>query len=100
MKDGSTKPKVDITAPNTPFNLYPTQVAQLIETGPGVHSDMENTSKSSSEVINLCFSHISFSMNGSMEYPPPKVNNPILKNTLNNTVRFLYFKSSPPLFIF
>lgn len=85
-------PRVDMVDPSTPCSLYPMNVAQLMDTGPGVHSEIENISKSSSDGRNLCFSHISFSMKGSIEYPPPKVNNPILKNTLNNTYRVLYFK--------
>ncbi len=81
--DGVIRPRVETRDPNTPPILYPIKVAQLTDTGPGVHSEIENISKSSSLVINLCFCVTSLSINGSIEYPPPKVNNPILKNILN-----------------
>lgn len=55
INDGNTIPRVDIKEPKKPQTLYPIKVAQFIEIGPGVHSEIEKISKSSSDVMNLCF---------------------------------------------
>ena len=91
--EGRTIPRVETRAPKKPFILYPINVAQLIDTGPGVHYEIENISSISSVVMNLCFSLISFSMKGIIEYPPPKVKSPILKNILNRINKLLFFKN-------
>lgn len=92
INEGRTIPRVEKKAPKNPLTLYPINVAQLIEIGPGVHSEIENMSIISSLVINLYFSLISFSMKGIIEYPPPKVKSPILKNVLKRINKLLFFK--------
>ena len=87
INDGSTRPKVDMSAPFKPRILYPIKVEQFTEIGPGVHSEIESISISSSSVMNLYLVQISLSIMGIIEYPPPNVNNPILKNVLKRMVR-------------
>ena len=54
-KEGRTTPRVETTAPVKLLTLYPIKVAQFIEIGPGVHSEIEIISSISSDVMNLYF---------------------------------------------
>ena len=89
MNDGSTTPSVAMTAPMNPFCLYPTKVAQLIATGPGVDSAMTVTFTRSSWVIHFFRDTQISSITEIMAYPPPKVNAPILKNVRNSSSSIL-----------
>jgi len=42
INEGRIQPRVHTSAPNVPYTLCPTNVAELIEIGPGVISAMVN----------------------------------------------------------
>ena len=90
---GISLPKVAIIAPSMPKLLYPIKVAILIAKGPGVDSDIAiKLDKSLISNPKLVASSL---ISGIIEYPPPKVNSPILKKVKNNLSIVFYL-----LFIF
>lgn len=93
INEGSITAIVETSDPINFETLYPINVAQFIEIGPGVNSEIEIISMSSSFVINLWRIDISFSIRGIIAYPPPNVNSPILKNVLKRINKFLFFKN-------
>jgi len=58
----------------------------LMAKAPGQLWAMAMRSRNSSFVSHECFLTTSASMIGIMAYPPPRVNAPILKNTLNKII--------------
>ena len=81
IKLGETIPKVAKADPKKPPCFLPKKVAVLTAITPGVHCPIANISSNSSLVHQWYLSTHSRSNSGSMAYPPPKVNNPIWKNT-------------------
>jgi hypothetical protein len=65
-------------------------VAEFTAIGPGVISETEIMSINSEEVSHPLVS-ISFCISGIMAYPPPKLNNPILKKERNNSRYIIIF---------
>lgn len=83
-------------APQKSLLFYNLHVAQLIAIGPGVDSAITVIFIISSDVIHCFRSTHSCSISPIMAYPPPKANNPIFANVINNSNKILilyYFRS-------
>src|SRR5699024_975657 len=85
IKEGKTTPAVATMDPNVPLTRYPKNVAEFIAIGPGVISEIAIMSTNSVFVSHSLVPITSFSNMGSIAYPPPKENNPILKKVLNKS---------------
>ena len=76
MYDGKTMAMVATSPPKIPAVVNPANVATFTPTGPGVTEEIAIIFVSCSIVYQLYFSAMWY-RNGSVEYPPPKENNPI-----------------------
>ena len=83
MKDGKTVPNAVIILPRMPRNLYPMKIEILTARIPGADCEIANRSIKSSCAIHFRLVTISFSISGTIAYPPPMVKAPILKKIPN-----------------
>ena len=72
-----------VTAPDRERSLYPTNIAIFTAKIPGADCARAVKSKNSFLSIQRRLSTTSASIKGSMAYPPPSVNRPILKKIKN-----------------
>ena len=93
MMDGSATAIAPVIPPHVPRILYPMWLAMFIAKSPGVACATANMSMNSSFSSHFFLSTISFSMSGTMAYPPPMVKLPILLNVIN--ISFMM-----PIFLF
>jgi len=85
MKEGKIVPNAVIILPRIPRNLYPIKIEILTAKMPGADWEIASRSIKSSCAIHFRFVTISFSISGTIAYPPPIVKAPILKKIPNDS---------------
>ena len=85
-KEGRIAPNAKAKAPGNFFSLYPMKMEMLTANTPGTDCDTAKRSIKSSCMSHLFLLTTSSSMRGTMAYPPPMVNNPILKKVQNASI--------------